>query len=143
VRTVFADTVFWVAAANPKDQWADKLRELEPTLADTRILTTDEILVELLGHFSHAGSFLRQKAAEIAKAVLENPNVTVVPQSRDSFLRGLRLYESRSDKAYSHVDCISMETMRQHAISEALTADNHFTQEGFVALFLQPGLAGP
>jgi predicted nucleic acid-binding protein len=143
VRTVFADTVFWVAAANPKDQWADKLRELEPTLADTRILTTDEVLVELLGHFSHTGSFFRQKAAEIAKAVLENPNVTVVPQSRDSFLRGLRLYEGRSDKAYSLVDCISMETMRQHAISEALTADNHFTQEGFVALFLQPGLAGP
>jgi predicted nucleic acid-binding protein len=142
VRTVFADTVFWVAAANPKDQWADKLRELEPTLADTRILTTDEILVELLGHFSKAGSSLRQKAAEIAKAVLENPNVTVVPQSRDSFLRGLRLYESRADKAYSLVDCISMETMRQHAISEVLTADNHFTQEGFVALFLQPGLAG-
>ncbi len=142
MRKVFADTVFWVAAANPKDQWAHALRELEPTLAETRILTTDEILVELLSHFSGLGSFLRQKAADIARAVLEDPNVTVVPQNRDSFLRGLSLYESRSDKGYSLVDCISMETMRQHAIAEVLTADHHFTQEGSVALFLQPGLAG-
>lgn len=106
MRTVFADTVFWVAAANPRDQWADTLRRLEPTLADTRILTTDEILVELLSHFSGLGSFLRQKAAEIARAVLRDPNVTVVPQNRDSFLRGLTLYESRSDKGYRRYDQI-------------------------------------
>lgn len=142
MRTVFADTVFWVAAANPRDQWADTLRRLEPTLADTRILTTDEILVELLSHFSGLGPFLRQKAAEIARAVLRDPNVTVVPQNRDSFLRGLTLYESRSDKGYSLVDCISMETIRHHGVSEVLTADHHFTQEGFVALFLQRGLTG-
>lgn len=143
MRTVFADTVFWVAAANPLDQWADVLRQLEPTLADTRVLTTDEILVELLSHFSGLGSFLRQKAVEITRAVLADPNVTVVPQNRDSFLRGLNLYESRADKGYSLVDCIGMETMRQHQISEVLTADHHFTQEGFVALFLQAGLQGP
>ena len=140
MRTVFADTVFWVALANPKDQWAPTLRQLEPTLANTRILTTDEILVELLSHFSGLGPFLRQKAAEVARAVLENPNVTVVPQNHDSFLRGLDLYESRSDKGYSLVDCISMVTIRQYAITEVLTADRHFTQAGFVALFLQAGL---
>jgi predicted nucleic acid-binding protein len=57
--------------------------------------------------------------------------VTVYRQSRESFLAGLRLYEQRSDKAYSLVDCISMTTMRRHGISEVLTNDHHFTQEGF------------
>jgi predicted nucleic acid-binding protein len=54
----------------------------------------------------------------------------VHPQSRESFLAGLRLYEQRYDKGYSFVDCISMTTMRRHGISEILTTDHHFTQEG-------------
>ena len=141
MRTVFADTVFWVAAANPRDQWAPTLLALEPSLADTRILTTDEILVEFLSHFSGLGSFLRGKAAEIARAVLQDPNVTVIPQHRESFLNGLSLYEVRSDQGYSLVDCISMQTMRQYGVTEILTADHHFEQEGFVALFLHSDLS--
>ena len=57
--------------------------------------------------------------------------MTVHPQSRESFLAGLRLYEQRNDKGYSLVDCISMTTMRRHAILEVLTNDRHFMQEGF------------
>jgi predicted nucleic acid-binding protein len=59
----------------------------------------------------------------------------VIPQSRESFLSGLRLYEARPDKGYSLVDCISMETMRKEGLTEALTNDRHFEQEGFRPLF--------
>ena len=61
--------------------------------------------------------------------------MTVHPQSRASFLEGLRLYEQRYDKGYSLVDCISMTTMHERNISEVLTHDHHFTQEGFTPLF--------
>ena len=64
-----------------------------------------------------------------------NPTVLVVPQGRESFLAGLELYRARPDKGYSLVDCISMYTMRQEGITEALTNDRHFEQEGFRALF--------
>jgi predicted nucleic acid-binding protein len=47
------------------------------------------------------------------------------------FLAGLHLYEQRRDKDYSLVDCISMTTTRREEISEVLTNDRHFTQEGF------------
>jgi uncharacterized protein len=60
--------------------------------------------------------------------------VTVHPQSRESFLAGLRLYEQRSDKGSSLVDCISMNTMRLHGITEVVTNDYHFAQEGFKVL---------
>lgn len=55
-------------------------------------------------------------------------------QSHNSFLAGLALYEARPDKSYSLTDCISMVTMRQHGISEVLTRDTHFMQEGFTPL---------
>jgi predicted nucleic acid-binding protein len=46
----------------------------------------------------------------------------------------LSLYETRPDKGYSLTDCISMNTMRQERISDILTHDSHFTQEGFITL---------
>ena len=63
-------------------------------------------------------------------------HVTVIAQTRDLFLSALDLYESRSDKAYSLTDCISMNVMRSEGLTDVLTNDHHFEQEGFTRLFL-------
>jgi len=63
-----------------------------------------------------------------------NPLVIVRPQSHQTFLDGLALYKARPDKDYSLTDCISMQAMRQEGITEILTHDGHFTQEGFTVL---------
>ena len=65
---------------------------------------------------------------------MSNPGVVVRVQSHQTFLDGLALYRARPDKGYSLVDCTSMETMRQEGITEVLTHDAHFTQEGFTIL---------
>jgi uncharacterized protein len=54
--------------------------------------------------------------------------------SRESFLDGLALYEARPDKGYSLADCISMPTMRREGLTDVLTNDRHFEQEGFRAM---------
>jgi uncharacterized protein len=59
----------------------------------------------------------------------------VVSQTRTLFLEGLALYEARLDKEYSLTDCISMQVMRREGLTEVLTNDRHFTQEGFQLLF--------
>jgi predicted nucleic acid-binding protein len=56
------------------------------------------------------------------------------PQTHQSFLDGFALYQARPDRAYSLTDCIAMEAMRQESITDILTHDNHFTQEGFTTL---------
>ena len=66
--------------------------------------------------------------------ITADPHIIVVPQSDHSFQAGFALYQSRPDKQYSLTDCISMETMRQQGITDILTHDNNFTQEGFTAL---------
>lgn len=70
----------------------------------------------------------------MVRALLAHPRVEVMPQSRESFLRGLMLYEARRDKNYSMTDCISMELMRERSISAVLTNDRHFAPEGFMVL---------
>jgi hypothetical protein len=87
-----------------------------------------------IGFFSFALRFSLQSAAVFVRNILTDPAITVREQSASSFLSGLSLYESRPDKAYSLTDCISMQAMRQTAIPDILTADDHFVQEGFVKL---------
>jgi len=62
---------------------------------------------------------------------MKHAGIEVLPQTRQSLLRGPDLYKARSDKSYSLTDCISMVTMRQRNITDVLAHDRHFAQEGF------------
>ena len=91
--------------------------------------------MELAANLAGAGPQARPFLADSIESILRDPGVRVIPQSRESFLAGLQLYRDRPDKSYSLTDCISMQVMRKRNIIEALTADHHFTQEGFGVLF--------
>jgi predicted nucleic acid-binding protein len=61
-----------------------------------------------------------------------------LPQTSADFGTALALYEARPDKEYSLTDCRSMLALRAMGLSEILTNDHHFTQEGFTILFPGP-----
>jgi uncharacterized protein len=134
MRRVFADALYWVALAHRKDQWHARAVQVSQQVGNTPLVTTDEVFDEFLAHFSGYGSQMRAQAAKTVRDLLNDPTVTVLPQSRQTFLAGLALYEARPDKEYSLTDCISMAAMRQEGITEVLTHDDHFTQEGFIRL---------
>jgi predicted nucleic acid-binding protein len=98
-------------------------------------VTTEEVLTEYLNFFSSRPEHMRLRVAMVVEAAFRDPTVRVVPQSDDSFRSGLELYHARPDKGYSLTDCISMQTMRREALTEVLTNDRHFEQEGFHTLF--------
>jgi len=100
-----------------------------------RIITSADVLVEYLAFFAKAGPHVRAQAGRLVARLLQDPRVVVVPQSHKLFLDGLDLYRGRLDKGYSLTDCISMLIMRRQGITEILTHDRHFEQEGFRALF--------
>jgi predicted nucleic acid-binding protein len=134
MKSVFADSLYWIAVAKPGDPWAAAAKSAKGLLGEVRTVTTDEVLTEFLTALSASGPNLRQQAAKIVHAIISSPNVKVIPQSRESFLRGLQLYEQRGDKEYSLTDCISMNAMKSELIAEILTNDHHFEQEGFSVL---------
>jgi predicted nucleic acid-binding protein len=134
VRLVFADTLYWGAVLHPHDPYRAQVIRTREVLGEIRLVTTDEVLTELLDGLAQRGTHLREAAARAVRKILEDRRVRVHPQSHESFMSGLRLYEQRYDKGYSLVDCISMTTMRRQRISEVLTNDRHFVQEGFQVL---------
>jgi predicted nucleic acid-binding protein len=131
MKKLFADTFYWVALANPKDDWHESVNTKSKELGAFLIITSDEILIEFLTLLGREGSYLRKKAVELVRTILNNPNIIVVPQTRESFLEGVNLYENRPDKGYSLTDCISMNIIKSQKLTEVLTKDKHFTQEGF------------
>jgi uncharacterized protein len=135
VRVVFADTFYWAALTSTEDTAHQHAMELSRGIAPDKIITTDEVLCEYLAFFAGARASVRAQAGANVAELIESLAVSVVPQSRESFLVGLELYRARPDKGYSLTDCISMQTMRKEQITEVLTNDRHFEQEGFRALF--------
>jgi predicted nucleic acid-binding protein len=131
VKLIFVDTLYWVALANSRDQWHERAIELQETVSNRRLITTEAVLIEFLNYFSSFGSFMRQTVAGIAHDILDDPDIEVLPINSSLFLSGLNLYEQRLDKEYSMVDCLSMIAMKNRDISEVLTHDKHFSQEGF------------
>lgn len=99
------------------------------------IVTTEEVLTEYLNYFADGDPHLRDKARLVAEAIIQSDSVRLLPQSRETFSAGFDLYRSRPDKGYSLTDCISMQTMRREKLTDVLTADKHFEQEGFKAVF--------
>jgi uncharacterized protein len=61
--------------------------------------------------------------------------VRVIPQSRATFLLGAELFSARPDKGYGLINRISMQTMYREGLTDVLTSDRHFEQEGFRARF--------
>ena len=135
MRTVFADTLYWIAIFLPNDPWTDTAKSVD--LGDARLVTTEEVLSEFLTGVAGFGEYIRRLACELVRNILDSPEIYVLPQSHASFQGGLALYERRPDKKYSLADCITMNVMKRDGIREILTNDHHFVQEGFVRLLIR------
>ena len=135
MRIIFADTFYWVALINPEDDWHKRVIHMSQSLDQTLLITTEEILGEVLAFYSKSGYGLRQKTVTFINRILNHTQIQVIEQSHQSFSLGFALYQQRLDKGYSLTDCISMNTMKRLEIREVLSHDKHFTQEGFRILF--------
>jgi uncharacterized protein len=133
-RRLFADALYWIALAHPGDQWHQPAHRVARTVDGIPLVTTQEVLTEFVNALSKLGPNYRRIAAGLVDQLRARPDVKVVAQTARSFTEGLELYRQRPDKSYSLTDCISFNTMRRLGLTEALTHDRHYQQEGFLTL---------
>ena len=132
---VFADTNYWVAMLHRDDQLNKTVVEVTELIEDAEIVTTESVLIEVLNYFSGFRAEMKNYVADFVEETLQDEDILVLLHNHDDFLKALQLYKSRLDKGYSLTDCVSMNSMREIGISEVLTNDQHFEQEGFTKLF--------
>lgn len=134
---VLLDTSFLFALFSPRDslhqmahEWMARLRGS----SGAGFVTTRSILSEFLAMCRNLPPNARQAAADYVLRLFADESIEIVVESDALFQSGINLYRARPDNAYSLTDCIAMELCRQRAITDVLTYDRDFTQEGFRAL---------
>lgn len=66
--------------------------------------------------------------------LVENSDIQTVWAHEALYREAMALLLAREDKTYSLCDAVSFVLMRQRRLTEALTTDRHFGQEGFQRL---------
>jgi len=83
---------------------------------------------------AHARRLPRMAALTFVSDLVENPDIDTVWVDEALHREAMALLMARPDKTYSLCDAVSFVLMRQRHVTEALTTDRHFEQEGFQRL---------
>lgn len=134
MASVFVDTVYYVAALIERDGLHARAIELSREFATARFVTTDAVIAEVFAQTSYLGPRSRSDAVELDRRLRADAAVTVVRYTDELFDAAIGLYKNRPDKKYSHADCLSMIVCQRLNITDVLTHDHHFEQEGFTIL---------
>lgn len=133
MKPLFADTLYYLALANPVDSFHARASEFAEA-SNIRLVTSDWVIMEVADGL--AGVRTRSVAARLMELVRSDSRTRVVPFSRPVLAQAMKLYGSRRDKEWSLTDCTSFVLMERMQLGQALTADRHFVQAGFEAMLL-------
>jgi hypothetical protein len=137
MRIVFADTSYWIAVWNPRDQLHQAAMDISESMGDIKMFTTQMVLAEVLNSLASGNESMRQRLADWVDQMKMNPTIEVLQQSDQQFREALMVYRQHSDNAWGLTDCASYAAMKNLRITEALTHDHDFEQMGFTALLRQ------
>ena len=134
MNKVFLDTSYAVALSAPTDENHQRALEVAEHLetSSATFVTTRAILLEIGNALARVR--YRDAAVKLLNALENDPNVEIVPASEELYRRSLSMYRERLDKEWGLIDCMSFVVMKDHELSDALTADHHFRQAGFQIL---------
>jgi uncharacterized protein len=96
-------------------------------------LTTNYVLAEYVALALIRG-LPHQKVLAFSEEILYEQATTIIWVNETLHTQAVELLQARTDKKYSLCDAISFILMREQGITEELTTDKHFVQEGFIRL---------
>ncbi len=134
MAALFADSGYWIALIDNRDQLHSRARAASARLYDFELVTTQMALVETLASQAGSGERARLAATRLVERLVQSPQVEIIPQTDAQFQAAFERYAARPDQRWSLTDCASFIVMEERGISEALAYDRDFEQAGFTAL---------
>jgi predicted nucleic acid-binding protein len=132
MKMVFADTYYFLALLNKSDKGHQRAVQFTKDYKGGMV-TTGWVMTELADAMAVSPSG-RTQFVQTWKGFRTKAGAQMVPCTDALQEEGISFYSRRADKDWSLTDCISFVVMQREGITEALTADHHFEQAGFVAL---------
>lgn len=140
-RVVFLDTSFVIALEHRRDPHHGAAKALDRQIQNegAECLLHRAIILEIADGYARRSR--RAKGMGFVRQFHEEDGFRI--ESIDDVLwqSAINLYYSRPDKEWGLTDCVSFALMEREGINEALTADPHFRQAGFVPLLLDKEVA--
>jgi predicted nucleic acid-binding protein len=130
--TAFVDTYALIAWLNGRDQHHAQVSAYLDGFTG-QLVTTEWVLMELADALSAPTA--RSTVVAFLQAVRADPLFDVIGYDPAVYAAGFELFANRLDKSWPLTDCILFEVMTQRGLTDALTADRHFEQAGFRAIF--------
>ena len=96
-------------------------------------MTTNYVLAEFVP-LAHVRKLKRENGLNFLKTFVLLPRLELVWIDEGYHNQAMKLLKKRLDKTYSLCDAVSFVIMREREVSDALTTDRHFRQEGFIKL---------
>ena len=133
-REVFLDTAYAIALSNVNDRFHGTAVQLAQQLRKekTKLITTRGVLLEIGNALS--GQRFRVAAVKLLNAVESDPSIGIVAVTDSLYKQALHLYQTRPDKEWGLIDCLSFVVMAERKLTSALTTDLYFQQAGFRVL---------
>lgn len=97
------------------------------------MIISDYVLAEFIP-LCHVRGLNRVPTLAFVEQLLSSPLIEKIWTTESHYRAALALLKARQDKTYSLCDAASFVIMRERHITEALTTDKHFEQEGFIRL---------
>ena len=132
--TAFADTYALIAWLNPRDSANQQVTDYLDGFSGL-LVTTEWVLMEVADALSSPQA--RGITVDFLRTVRDYPRFAIVGYEQEVYQAGFDLFAARLDKSWSLTDCISFAVMTERGLTDALTADHHFEQAGFRAVFKQ------
>lgn len=134
-NTCFVDTVFWIALLNADDELHQivDIKYKQMMNYGFCFVTSTSVLNEVANSLCNPD--FRLAVVEFYKKLQSSHRIEIVFVDDKFWSYGWKLYEERSDKAWSLTDCISIKIMQERGLVDVLTNDRHFTQASFNTLF--------
>jgi predicted nucleic acid-binding protein len=130
---IFADTSFFVAGADDRDQHHETALRLFEIVAGRRIVTSNHVRGETWTTFRR--KLWHGRAVDFLDSVEgQDGHVQVVHLAEELEAEALRWLRRHDEREYSFVDATSFAYMRAKGIEEALAFDGDFAAAGFTEL---------
>lgn len=130
----FADAVYFIALLFPTDDLHQRAIGIASEPGEKSYVTIDAVFVEVLAYAAERGPHIRRQAVGLIDDLKLDPAWMLIRQTADLFDRAFDLYRRRLDKGYSFTDRMSMVVCGDLGVSDVLSHDHHFEQEGFAVL---------
>ena len=132
----FMDTSGWASWLDVREQYHSlAVATVDATWrAGRRLVTTNWVLAELTAVLTSPLRFTKPRQILLLGDIRSDPGVRIVTVDAGLEADAWDLWRNRPDKDWSLVDCASFVVMTRLGLTEAVTADHHFEQAGFVRL---------